>query len=232
MIPPAHEQQPLGHVLDCAELVRDVEDRHAKLAVEPDEQGGQRLLRVCVDAGGRLVEDQEARLGRDRLGDEGALLLAAGQSGDRLVCLRGQADAADRRVDGAAIVGRQRPEQPPAGDAAGGDDLADGGRGLDPEVGALREVGEIPMPGGRPDRLAEHPDGCRAAAGPDPTINRRSVVLPPPFGPAIATNWPSGTAVETSSSTGRRGSYPNRTASSSTASGTPAPSAGRRDWPA
>ena len=36
----ANEQQALGDVLDRAELVRDVEDGHVQLLVEPGEQGG------------------------------------------------------------------------------------------------------------------------------------------------------------------------------------------------
>ena len=45
------QQQTLGDVLDRAELVRDVEDRHMQLAVEAREQGGERILGVGIDAG-------------------------------------------------------------------------------------------------------------------------------------------------------------------------------------
>ena len=110
--PAADEQQPLGDVLDRAELVRDVEDRSRRSSrVEPGEQSGERVLRVGVDAGGRLVEDQEPRLGAIALAMNARCCWPAGQRRDRLVCLRGQADARDRGVDGAAVVGRQRPEQ-------------------------------------------------------------------------------------------------------------------------
>src|SRR5919204_3804350 len=47
----AHEHDPLDEVLDGAELVRDVQDRHAELAVQPLEQRSERLLRLDVDAG-------------------------------------------------------------------------------------------------------------------------------------------------------------------------------------
>src|SRR5439155_1387303 len=65
-----HQHQPADEVLDGAELVRDVEDRHAELAVQAIEQRRERLLRLDVDTRGRLVEHQEARLGRERLRDE------------------------------------------------------------------------------------------------------------------------------------------------------------------
>ena len=45
--------------------------------VQLAEQPGERLLRVDVDAGGRLVEDEQLRLRGERLRDEGALLLPA-----------------------------------------------------------------------------------------------------------------------------------------------------------
>src|SRR5262245_17172229 len=61
--PAADEQQALRDVLDRAELVRDVEDGDLQLVVERGEQGGKRLLRVGVDSGRRLVEDQQARPG-------------------------------------------------------------------------------------------------------------------------------------------------------------------------
>ena len=75
----ADEHEPLDHVLDRTELVRDVEDRDPELAVKAREQLGERFLRLHVDTGGGLVEREQARLGRERLGDERPLLLAARQ---------------------------------------------------------------------------------------------------------------------------------------------------------
>src|SRR5439155_14918748 len=75
--PAADEEQPLGDVLDRAELVRDVQDRDAELPMQTCEQRRERVLRIRVHARRRFVEDQEARLGRDRLGDERPLLLSA-----------------------------------------------------------------------------------------------------------------------------------------------------------
>ena len=60
----ADEHEPLDEALDRAELVRDVEDRDAELAMQAVEQGGERLLRLGVDARRRLVEDEQRRLAR------------------------------------------------------------------------------------------------------------------------------------------------------------------------
>ena len=83
--PAADEQEPLDDVLDRAELVRDVRGSSRRSSrCSSGEQRGERLLGVHVDAGRRLVEDQEPRLGGERLGDEGTLLLAAGERRDRV----------------------------------------------------------------------------------------------------------------------------------------------------
>src|SRR4051794_33730524 len=121
--PAPDEEQPLRDVLDRAELVRDVEDGDVELAVQSGEQCGERLLRVGVDTGRRLVEDQQPRLRGDRLRDEGALLLPAGEGCNGLACLVAETDAGDRALDGLAVGTREPADEPGPGDAAGGDDL-------------------------------------------------------------------------------------------------------------
>src|SRR5215208_932862 len=51
----AHQQDALDVALDGAELVQHVEHGHTELALQPVEQLGQRLLRLGVDPGRRLV---------------------------------------------------------------------------------------------------------------------------------------------------------------------------------
>src|SRR4029078_11625526 len=82
--PVEHDRSPYEHeafdmMLDRAELVRDVHDRHAELPMEVGQEFGERLLRLGVDTGRGLVEDQQRRLPGERLGDERALLHPAGQ---------------------------------------------------------------------------------------------------------------------------------------------------------
>src|SRR5687767_9992399 len=56
---PAHEHQALDELLDGPELVRDEEDGRVELRVQLGEQHRERLLRVDVDAGRRLVEHEQ-----------------------------------------------------------------------------------------------------------------------------------------------------------------------------
>ena len=136
-----------------------------QLAVEAREQRGERILGVGVDAGGRLVEDQQPRLGHDRLGDEGPLLLTPGQDRDRLVGLFRQPDPRDRGSDRVAVLGGERPEQAPPGDASGGDDLADRGGRLDTQLRPLGQVGDEPATRSDRDGPARRGGRCRPAAG-------------------------------------------------------------------
>src|SRR4051812_10940468 len=75
----AHEHDSLHEALDRAELVRDVEDGHVQFAVQLLEQRGEGLLGLDIDSSGRLVEDEQLRVGGEGLRDERALLLATGQ---------------------------------------------------------------------------------------------------------------------------------------------------------
>src|SRR5213083_1565176 len=55
----ADEHESLDDVLERAELVRDVEDGRAELAVEASEQLCKRLLRRDIDAGCGLVQRKQ-----------------------------------------------------------------------------------------------------------------------------------------------------------------------------
>src|SRR5207248_6019343 len=79
----ADEHEPADDVLDRAELVRDVQDRHAELVVQPRQQAGKGLLCLDVHAGGRLVERKQLRARDERLGDERTLLLATRKPAQR-----------------------------------------------------------------------------------------------------------------------------------------------------
>ena len=81
--PAPHEHDPLDEAFDGTELVRDVEDGDPERLVQLAEEGAEGLLCVDVDAGCRLVEDEELRLARERLCDERALLLPARAPLDR-----------------------------------------------------------------------------------------------------------------------------------------------------
>src|SRR6266545_1454262 len=136
----ADEQDTFDEVLHGAELVRDVEDGHAELLSELSQQRGDRLLRLHVDAGGRFVEGQQLRVAGERLRDECALLLSAGECREPAVGSRLQSDALDRLAHGRAVTGAERPEQTRACDAAGADQLTHGQRRVDRGLRTLRQV--------------------------------------------------------------------------------------------
>ncbi len=55
------------------------------MAADGFEEGGEGFLGGLVDAGGRFIQEQDARRGDEGAGDEDALLLAAGEAADGLV---------------------------------------------------------------------------------------------------------------------------------------------------
>ena len=66
----------------------DHHDGDAVVLADPRDQGGDRALVGQVEAVQRLVQQQQPRAGGQRLGDQQALLLTAGQLPDRAVRVR------------------------------------------------------------------------------------------------------------------------------------------------
>src|SRR5262249_17255495 len=80
-------------------VVRDEHHRDVLLHADaPDESGDAHLVRE-VEAVERLVEEEELRTTDERLRDEQALLLTAGELADRATRIRLGADELDDRVD-------------------------------------------------------------------------------------------------------------------------------------
>src|SRR5215218_7245319 len=109
--PLADEDETADEVLDRPELVRDVEDRHRELGVQPVEQRGERLLRLDVDTRRRLVEDEQRRARGERFRDEGALLLSAGEARQRPPREVRHPDPLERLVDRLPVLVPQASEQ-------------------------------------------------------------------------------------------------------------------------
>src|SRR4029079_2005916 len=95
----ANEQQALDMAFDGAELVRHVHDRRPELLVQLRKKLRELLLRLHVDAGRRLVEDEQRWFGGESLRDEGTLLLSSGEGLDGRGGAIGEPDARDRLVD-------------------------------------------------------------------------------------------------------------------------------------
>ena len=77
-------------------IVGDHDDRLAVLAVERLQQVEDLVARLAIEIAGRLVAEQQRRVGDDRARDADALLLAAGQL-PRIV-VRAVAEPDDRRA--------------------------------------------------------------------------------------------------------------------------------------
>ena len=140
-MPPRTSTSRSTNVLDRAELVRDEEDRHVPSSrVQLGEQRRERLLRVDVDAGGRLVEHEQVRLAGERLRDERALLLAAGEASRAA-----RVERSPRPTRSIAVVdalrgraARSGPSRPRRATRPAATTSRDGDRRLDPELRALR----------------------------------------------------------------------------------------------
>ena len=74
-----HDADAVGDLRQQAEIVRDIEHRHAEPRAQIDQQRDDLLLRGDVEAGRRLVEHDEVGIAGQRHGDADALLLAAGE---------------------------------------------------------------------------------------------------------------------------------------------------------
>ncbi len=104
------ELQLLVRLLDHERVVRRAEDRGAGLARQPAEQRGHRDGIRAVEAGRRLVGEQEPRPRRDRAGDGDALALAGREPRDALLRALGEPDGLERleRAPGAEAADRER----------------------------------------------------------------------------------------------------------------------------
>src|SRR6476661_319339 len=86
----------VGGVFGRLRIMRDHDDGLAVVAIEHLQQLQDLLGRVPVEVAGRLVADEEGRVGHDRARDRHALLLAAGQFVGLVRAAIGQADQLQR----------------------------------------------------------------------------------------------------------------------------------------
>ncbi len=100
----------------------------AQPAEEPPQFDHEAFAQGTVELSERLVQHQQSRAGRQRAGERDALLLAAGQGGDRAALGAGEADEVQQFRDPPLrlLTGRlvhARPEGDVAADVAGGEEL-------------------------------------------------------------------------------------------------------------
>ena len=176
----AQHHDPVAHAQQLGQLRGDQDDGEA-LAREVGDDRVDLGLGLHVDALGRLVQDQHARLGRQPLGQHDLLLVAAGQRLDRLqVAPEPQAQAVEVAAHEAQLA--RRPDQ--AGHGRLVDDRQ-GGVGEDREVHhqaladpVLRDVGDAGRHGvagrARTRPRARPARSCRRSAGRRRTARARS----------------------------------------------------------
>ena len=90
-----HEEHAVGRLAGEAHLVGDDDHRHAVFG-EADHHVEHLVDHLGVERAGRLVEEHQLRLHRERPGDRDALLLAAGELRRHLRRLVGDADAVEQ----------------------------------------------------------------------------------------------------------------------------------------
>ena len=144
-----------------------------------------------VEVDGRLVEDEDRRVLRDRHGQEDELALAEAQLARVAAEEVADPDAVDRRGDGGAVGGTEAADRVLVGQATERHDLLDGRR--ERQRGQLGHDGEAAGDGrvGRGVASGAPASSTVPAAGSTrPAMARRSVDLPAPFGPTRAIRSP------------------------------------------
>src|SRR5579884_452887 len=137
---PAVEAEDLGGVfVDDVQVVGDDEEAQFPGLGDPAEQGVDRGLPLRVDAGGGLIEEEDLRIVEQRVGDQDALELSAGEVPQGLLPQRLGVDLAERLPD----APRPGPPSPPERVAAlEQEELHDAQRERPVELESLRDVGD------------------------------------------------------------------------------------------
>ena len=188
--PAADEHDPVDDVLDGAELVRDVEDRDAELCAAAPR--GARPSDSCDAASTPVVGSSRA----SSVGSEASALAISARCCIPPESVRSGASARSAsptrsiaRVDRLAVGPAQRPPDAGGRQASGRDDLPHGHRGLAERAGCAAG-GSRSARRRRPRRRLPKTRTAPVVGRSSPSTSRSRVVLPPPFGPAIATNSP------------------------------------------
>ena len=102
-----HYSDPIGHVLDDRQVVRDEQVAQVKTLLEVAQQVQDLRLDRHVERGHRLVSDDEHGAGRDRTGDTNPLPLSPAEPRRQLVEMTGvETDQVDQLPDPAVDLRR------------------------------------------------------------------------------------------------------------------------------
>ena len=132
----ARSHRPIEHqhLVGGPRLVEVVGGEHHRGTGRPllDDQRGDALLSGRVESGDRFVEQQQPRLGSERLGDADTLLLTSRQLAERPAAQLDDVGTLDRRVDRVVVGATEAADEPSATVATHADHLVHGER--DPAV--------------------------------------------------------------------------------------------------
>ena len=158
------EHHAVGVLHDALEPVLGHQHGDAEVVHQPLQHGEHVLGRGRVEGGGRLVEDEDARVRGEHRADGDALLLAGGQRGERPVAQPGEAEQVERVLD-------------PAAHRVGGD------------AEVLHRVGELVLDGVGDEAgervLADVPDDVGELARRCSRVSRPSTVTRPVSSPPV-----------------------------------------------
>ena len=108
--PVAHDEDPVAKADQLLHLGRDDDDRAALLGERRDE-AVDLLLGADIDAAGRLVDDDDARLDQHHLGEQQLLLVAAGElAGEQIAAAGADVEILDGPVE-RRLLGRHVDER-------------------------------------------------------------------------------------------------------------------------
>ena len=96
--PPLQHDHAIDHVGDRGELVGHEQHASAVLSDQVHEGVPEPPLGLGVDAGDRFIQHEQLGLPGERAGDEGSLLLPAGELRDRMIRQVGEIDGLERVV--------------------------------------------------------------------------------------------------------------------------------------
>jgi hypothetical protein len=187
-----HHRDVVGDRHRLLLVVRDQDGRDVDLVVQPAQPLAQLRADLRVERAERLVEQEHARLHRQRAGERHALALAARELVGVALVVAGEPDDAEQLVDRASIspsaLADRQPER----------DVVAHGHVLERRVVLEHEADVAPL---RRDVVTSSPviSPCRVGLS-SPAMIRSSVDLPEPLGPSSAVSEPSGISSVTSSS--------------------------------
>jgi len=121
----ADDPDPVGHLLGLFDIVGGQDNRDTLLA-QPADHLPHVAPQLDVDAGGRLVEEQDLRLVRERLGDHHPPLHPSGERHDLAVSLVPEGELAEHLLDVGRVLGlaEETPAEEPAADEAPAEEAA------------------------------------------------------------------------------------------------------------